>query len=346
MRAPATGILIALMAADTPTVSELPVLIVAPASCGGDQPREQLDGLRRLLRVERLKPRLDEHRLGTSVGLAAAMAGRRCGSVRATRSLRGPPGAIVPLARNGRGLVLGMVLNIISRPLHAVVCRRKTAGLRDGPQPTNESTIPGGCQGLLAALNAALNAAHRSLTRRPTSRPASFTLEGATGLRLRSPRQARNPCFTGDYRGSRSCAATSRQRSSATTSPTPSTNSSGSSPRARPGHVPAVARAELTADGWRQLASRGSDWSVGRRSLVSSSSARLASSWSARPRARATRSATSQVGLDVPRSRPRIEVASRSAASARDSWVSPISSRRRRTARPRATCGVWLMRTP
>ena len=76
----------------------------------------------------------------------------------------------MPLARNGRGLVLGMVLNIISRSLHAVVCRRKTAGLRDGPQPTNESTIPGECQGLLAALNAA----HRSLTRCPTSRPASF----------------------------------------------------------------------------------------------------------------------------------------------------------------------------
>ena len=87
-------------------------------------------------------------------------------------------------------------------------------------------------------------------------------------------------------------------------------------------------------------------WLVGRRSLVSSSSAMRASSWRARPSARETRSATSQVGLDVPRSRPRIEVASRSAASARASWVSPISSRRRRTARPRATCGVWLMRTP
>ncbi len=87
-------------------------------------------------------------------------------------------------------------------------------------------------------------------------------------------------------------------------------------------------------------------WLVGRRSLVSSSSAMRASSWRARPSARETRSATSQVGLDVPRSRPRIEVASRSAASARASWVSPISSRRRRIARPRAICGVWLMRTP
>jgi hypothetical protein len=159
----------------------------------------------------------------------------------------------------------------------------------------------------------------------------ALTLEGATELRLRSPRQARNPCFVADYRRSRFCAATSRQGSSATTTlPARETR----------------ARAELTADGWRQLESRGSGWSVGRRSLVSSSSARLASSCSARPRARATRSATSQVGLDVPRSRPRIEVASRSAASARASWVSPISSRRRRTARPRATCGVWLMRTP
>jgi hypothetical protein len=40
----------------------------------------------------------------------------------------------------------------------------------------------------------------------------AFTLEGATELRLRSPRQARNPCFAGDYRGSRSCATTSWQR--------------------------------------------------------------------------------------------------------------------------------------
>ena len=113
-----------------------PRLIGAPkhrAFGGEDQRREQLDCLRRLLRLKRLKPRPDEHRLGASVGLAAVMAGRRSGSVRATRSLRGPPGAIVPLARNGRGLVLGMVLNIISRSLHAVVCRRKTARVRDGP---------------------------------------------------------------------------------------------------------------------------------------------------------------------------------------------------------------------
>jgi hypothetical protein len=119
------------------------------------------------------------------------MAGRRYGSVRVTRSLRGPPGAIVPLARNGRGLVLGMVLNIISRSLHAVVCRRKTAGLRDRPQPTNESTIPGGCQGLLAALNAA----HRSLTRRPMSRPAAFTLKECHGATSTLPSAGTQPLF-------------------------------------------------------------------------------------------------------------------------------------------------------
>ncbi len=86
-------------------------------------------------------------------------------------------------------------------------------------------------------------------------------------------------------------------------------------------------------------------WFVGRRSLVSTSSALCASSWRASPSARATRSATSQVGLATPRSRPRTEVASRSAASARASCVSPISSRRRRIARPRATWGVWLICT-
>jgi hypothetical protein len=85
---------------------------------------------------------------------------------------------------------------------------------------------------------------------------------------------------------------------------------------------------------------------VGLWSAVSSSSAIRASSCRARPRALATRSATSHVGLDVPRSRPLMEVGSRFAASARASWLSPISSRRRRIARPRATCGVWLMRTP
>jgi hypothetical protein len=87
-------------------------------------------------------------------------------------------------------------------------------------------------------------------------------------------------------------------------------------------------------------------WLVGRRSFVSSPSALRASSYRASPRARATRSATSQVGLATPRSRPRIEVASRSAASARASWVRPTSSRRRRIARPRATWGFWLIRTP
>jgi hypothetical protein len=124
-----------MLAARAGELAAAPRLIGAPKhrSLGGeDQRREQLDSLRRLLRLKRLKPRPAEHRLG--------------------------------------GLVVGMVLNIISRSLHPVVCRRKTAGLRDGPQPTNQSTIPSGCQGLLAALNAA----HRSLTRWPTSRPASF----------------------------------------------------------------------------------------------------------------------------------------------------------------------------
>jgi len=85
---------------------------------------------------------------------------------------------------------------------------------------------------------------------------------------------------------------------------------------------------------------------VGRRSTVSSSSALRASSYRASPRARAMRSATSHVGLAMPRSRPRMDVGSRSAESARASWVRPTSSRRRRMARPRATWGFWLMRTP
>jgi hypothetical protein len=87
-------------------------------------------------------------------------------------------------------------------------------------------------------------------------------------------------------------------------------------------------------------------WFVGRRSAVSSSSALRASSCRASPRARATRSATSQVGLATPRSSPRIDVGSRSAESARDSCVIPISSRRNRMARPRATWGLRLIRTP
>lgn len=87
-------------------------------------------------------------------------------------------------------------------------------------------------------------------------------------------------------------------------------------------------------------------WLVGRRFVVSSSSAWRASSYRASPSARETRSTASHVGLATPRSRPRIEVASRPVASARASCVSPISSRRRRIARPRATCGVRLIRTP
>lgn len=73
------------MAADTPTVS-VPTVIVAPASRGGDQPRDQLDGLRRLLRVQRLKPRLAERALahGTAV---AVLGRRRITSVRAFPTL-------------------------------------------------------------------------------------------------------------------------------------------------------------------------------------------------------------------------------------------------------------------
>ncbi len=117
----------------------------------------------------------------------------------------------------------------------------------------------------------------------------------------------------------------------------------------------ARARCERTATSQRELFRRAIEASqsrlckgrsVGRRSTVSSSSALWASSCRASPRARAMRSATSQVGLAMPRSRPRIDVGSRSAVSARASWVRPISSRRRRIARPRATWGLWLIRTP
>lgn len=70
------------MAADTLDVSESFAVIVTPASGSGDQPREQLDGLRRLLRIERLKPRLAEQALahGTAV---AALGRRRITNVRA-----------------------------------------------------------------------------------------------------------------------------------------------------------------------------------------------------------------------------------------------------------------------
>lgn len=70
-RALAAGVLLVLMAADTPDVSGPFAVIVAPASGGGDQPREQLDGLRRLLRVERLKPRLAERAFAHGAAVAA-----------------------------------------------------------------------------------------------------------------------------------------------------------------------------------------------------------------------------------------------------------------------------------
>jgi hypothetical protein len=93
--------------------------------------------------------------------------------------------------------------------------------------------------------------------------------------------------------------------------------------------------------------SRGdSGSSVGRRSSVSSSSARWASLASDHPSARAIRSATSHVGFAVPRSIPRIVLSSTFAASASASWVSPLSRRRKPIARPRAACGVRLGRTP
>lgn len=92
--------------------------------------------------------------------------------------------------------------------------------------------------------------------------------------------------------------------------------------------------------------SRGrSGASVGRRSSVSSSSARWASLASDHPSARAMRSATSHVGFAVPRSIPRMVLSSTVAASARASWLSPLSRRRRPMARPRAACGVGLGRT-
>jgi hypothetical protein len=90
----------------------------------------------------------------------------------------------------------------------------------------------------------------------------------------------------------------------------------------------------------------GSGSSVGRRSSVSSSSARWASLASDHPSARAIRSATSHVGFAVPRSIPRIVLSSTIAASASASWLSPLSRRRRPIARPRAACGVGLGRTP
>jgi hypothetical protein len=85
---------------------------------------------------------------------------------------------------------------------------------------------------------------------------------------------------------------------------------------------------------------------VGRRSSVSSSSARWASSASDHPRARAMQSATCQVGLALPASISRSRRTLIPAASASASCFRFSSRRRRPIARPIATCGVGLRGTP
>lgn len=59
-RAPTAGMLGPAAATDTPTVSDPQALIVAPASGGGDKPREQLDRLLGTVGPERLEPRSAE----------------------------------------------------------------------------------------------------------------------------------------------------------------------------------------------------------------------------------------------------------------------------------------------
>ena len=86
--------------------------------------------------------------------------------------------------------------------------------------------------------------------------------------------------------------------------------------------------------------------SVGRRSSVSSSSARWASSASDHPRARAMQSATCQDGLALPASISRSLRTLIPAASASASCFRSSSSRRRPIARPPAACGVGLRGTP
>lgn len=78
---------------------------------------------------------------------------------------------------------------------------------------------------------------------------------------------------------------------------------------------------------------------VGRRSSVSSSSARCASCAIDHPSARAMPSTTSHVGLAVPASIPRIVVWSSPAPSASASWVSSLSRRRK----PRARLAVGYL---
>lgn len=74
------------MAADTPAVSEPFVAIAALVSGSGDQPREQLDGLHRLLRIQRLKPRRAEQAFAHRTAIAA-LGRRRITNVRASPRL-------------------------------------------------------------------------------------------------------------------------------------------------------------------------------------------------------------------------------------------------------------------
>lgn len=84
---------------------------------------------------------------------------------------------------------------------------------------------------------------------------------------------------------------------------------------------------------------------VGRRSLVSSSSARWANSASDHPSARAMQSPTCHVGLALPDSISRSRRTLIPAASASASCLTSLSSRRRPIARPIAACGVGLLGT-
>lgn len=89
-----------------------------------------------------------------------------------------------------------------------------------------------------------------------------------------------------------------------------------------------------------------SGWLVGRRSSVSSSSARMASSQWAKPSARAIESIACNVGLAVPASISRNRRSLIPAAWARSSWLRCRSRRRRPTARPMAGWGLELRGTP
>ncbi len=93
----------------------------------------------------------------------------------------------------------------------------------------------------------------------------------------------------------------------------------------------------------RAAQSRGGSGSlVGRRSLVSSSSASCASCAIDHPSARAMRSTVPQAGFCRPDSMCEIQEGSTPASSATVCCSRPSSSRRRRIARPSATCGSGL----